>query len=570
MRGNPEAAALRRQFRAGNEANYLLSLAGKALMVVMTISSSLIFTFVVEALEYQSVQKFLYGVGMVAVCVLANMACGLFRRRYQNAYLRRALTQFKNYVFAKILAQPVSRYASGDTAKFISAFSNDLNAIEQNYLIGELNLFAEILSYLATALVLLVLNLPLGLVLIVSSLLAILVSYRFGGRVVRNETESMAKASDFVAQTQDLLNGFPVIKSFRAEQQIMTVFSRKNVELESTKQQRRASNDTVSIVGNISAILVTTVFLSVGFLMAFNGLISVGRIIGFYELSGNMLSPIRSLGVLAANRRAAGALIERIGQEITDAPAPAARLQNVPTPPRTITLRDLSFGYGQETPVLRGISHTFEAGKRYALVGGSGSGKSTLLKLLMGFLPGYSGQVLYDGAELRRLDLDQLTEHLSVIQQEVFCFNSTLENNITLFRPFPPAELERAIRQAGLAGLCQTKGRDFLCGEGGCNLSGGERQRVSIARCLIRNAPIILADEAEAALDNKTAAAVLQTILGLDSALRIVVTHRLDTAILRQYDEILVLHHGAIEESGTFEQLLEKKGYFYSLYQVSQ
>ena len=570
MRGNPEAAALRRQFRAGNEANYLLSLAGKALMVVMTISSSLIFTFVVEALEYQSVQKFLYGVGMVAVCVLANMACGLFRRRYQNAYLRRALTQFKNYVFAKILAQPVSRYASGDTAKFISAFSNDLNAIEQNYLIGELNLFAEILSYLATALVLLVLNLPLGLVLIVSSLLAILVSYRFGGRVVRNETESMAKASDFVAQTQDLLNGFPVIKSFRAEQQIMTVFSRKNVELESTKQQRRASNDTVSIVGNISAILVTTVFLSVGFLMAFNGLISVGRIIGFYELSGNMLSPIRSLGVLTANRRAAGALIERIGREITDAPAPAARLQNVPAPPRIITLRDLSFGYGQEAPVLRGIGHTFEAGKRYALVGGSGSGKSTLLKLLMGFLPGYSGQVLYDGAELRGLDLDQLTEHLSVIQQEVFCFNSTLENNITLFRPFPPAELERAIRQAGLAGLCQTKGRDFLCGEGGCNLSGGERQRVSIARCLIRNAPIILADEAEAALDNKTAAAVLQTILGLDSALRILVTHRLDAAILRQYDEILVLHHGAIEESGTFEQLLEKKGYFYSLYQVSQ
>lgn len=570
MRGNAEAAALRRQFRAGNGANYLLSLAGKALMVVMTISSSLIFTFVVEALEYQSVQKFLYGVGMVAVCILANMACGLFRRRYQNAYLRRALTQFKNYVFARILAQPVSRYASGDTAKFISAFSNDLNAIEQNYLVGELNLFAEILNYLATAVVLLVLNLPLGLVLIVSSLLAILVSYRFGGRVVRNETESMAKASDFVAQTQDLLSGFPVIKSFRAEQQIMTVFSQKNVDLESTKQQRRASNDTVSIVGNISAILVTTVFLSAGFLMAFNGLLSVGRIIGFYELSGNMLSPIRSLGVLTANRRAAGALIERIGREITDAPAPAARLQDVPVPPRTITLRDLSFGYGQEAPVLRGISHTFEAGKRYALVGGSGSGKSTLLKLLMGFLPGYSGQVLYDGAELRSLDLDQLTEHLSVIQQEVFCFNSTLENNITLFRPFPPAELERAIRLAGLAGLCQAKGRDFLCGEGGCNLSGGERQRVSIARCLIRNAPIILADEAEAALDNKTAAAVLQTILGLDSALRIVVTHRLDAAILRQYDEILVLHHGAIEESGTFEQLLEKKGYFHSLYQVSQ
>ena len=101
-------------------------------------------------------------------------------------------------------------------------------------------------------------------------------------------------------------------------------------------------------------------------------------------------------------------------------------------------------------------------------------------------------------------------------------------------------------------------------------MSGGERQRVSIARCLIQKSPIILVDEAEAALDNETANAVLQTILNLDSTLRIVVTHRLEAAIMRQYDEILVLHNGMIEETGTFDELLEKKGYFYSLYQVSK
>ena len=93
---------------------------------------------------------------------------------------------------------------------------------------------------------------------------------------------------------------------------------------------------------------------------------------------------------------------------------------------------------------------------------------------------------------------------------------------------------------------------------------------MSIARCLIRKSPIILVDEAEAALDNETASAVLQTILGLDSTMRIVVSHRLDAPILRQYDEILVLHNGSIEECGTFEELLERKGYFYSLYQISQ
>lgn len=570
MREQREAAILRQQFHIGNRKNYILSLVGKLLVVVMSISSSLIFTFVVESLEYQSIQKFLYGLAMVGVYIVANMACGLFRRKYQNTYLRKALTQFKNYVFSKILRQPISSYASGDTAKFISAFSNDLNSIEQNYLVGELNLFVEILNYVVTAAVLLILNVPLGITLVVSSLIAILVSFRFGGKVVKNEAETMEKASDFVAQTKDLLSGFTVIKSFQAENQIMSVFQEKNVELESTKQKRRASNDTVSLAGNIASILVSVIFLSVGFLLAFNGQISVGKIIGFYELSGNMLSPIRSLGVLVANHHAADALIQRIERDIEDTHTTQSRKATLSTAPTSITLRDLSFGYGNGRPVLHAINHTFEAGKRYALVGGSGSGKSTLLKLLVGFLPGYTGQIQYDGTELRQLDLDQLLEHVSMIQQEVFCFNSSIENNITMFRDFPQEELSHAIQRAGLSALCAAKGTDYLCGEGGCHLSGGERQRVSIARCLIRKSPIILVDEAEAALDNETASAVLQTILGLDSTMRIVVSHRLDAPILRQYDEILVLHNGCIEECGTFEELLERKGYFYSLYQISQ
>ena len=570
MREQREVAMLRQQFHIDNRKNYILSLVGKLLVVVMGISSSLIFTFVVESLEYQSIQKFLYGLAMVGVYIVANMACGLFRRKYQNTYLRKALTQFKNYVFSKILRQPISSYASGDTAKFISAFSNDLNSIEQNYLVGELNLFVEILNYVVTAAVLLILNVPLGITLVVSSLIAILVSFRFGGKVVKNEAETMEKASDFVAQTKDLLSGFTVIKSFQAENQIMSVFQEKNVDLESTKQKRRASNDTVSLAGNIASILVSVIFLSVGFLLAFNGQISVGKIIGFYELSGNMLSPIRSLGVLVANRHAADALIQRIERDIEDTHTTQSRKATLSTAPTSITLRDLSFGYGNGRPVLHAINHTFKAGKRYALVGGSGSGKSTLLKLLVGFLPGYTGQIQYDGTELRQLDLDQLLEHVSMIQQEVFCFNSSIENNITMFRDFPQEELSHAIQRAGLSALCAAKGTDYLCGEGGCHLSGGERQRVSIARCLIRKSPIILVDEAEAALDNETASAVLQTILGLDSTMRIVVSHRLDAPILRQYDEILVLHNGCIEECGTFEELLERKGYFYSLYQISQ
>lgn len=570
MKQCSEAAGLRQQFKRNNTKNYIYALIGKVIFAVMTVSLSLLLTSFIEAVEYKSMEKLTMGWCACGVYLAANLANSMFRRKYQNAYLRNALTQFKNYVFEKILKQPISNYASGDTGKFISAFSNDLNSIEQHYLIGELNLFVEIISYIITSAYLLFMNWELGLILIVSSLIAIGISFGFGKKVVKHETESSEKASGFVSQTKDLLSGFAVIKSFKAEKEIMSVFSKKNVDLESTKQQRRASNDTVSIVSNISSIAVYFIFMSAGFLLAFNGRVSIGIIIGFYEISGNMMSPIRSLGTLISNRRAANALIDRIGDDLENTNADTHPKSELRSAPEEIVLDQLSYGYNESNIVLSSITHKFESGKSYALVGASGSGKSTLLKILMGFAPNYSGTAKYGNAELKDIDPEQLLEYISIIQQDVFCFNSSIKDNITMFRSFPKEELDVAIQNAGLTELCAEKGSDYLCGEGGCNLSGGERQRVSIARCFLRKTPIILVDEAEASLDNETANAVLQTILNMKDTMRIVVTHRLDAPVMRQYDEILVLHNGKIEEAGTFEELLEQKGYFYSLYHVSQ
>lgn len=570
MKKQNEATILRQQFKKDNKLNYAMSLVGKLLGTVMTISMSLILTYTVESLEYKSTSKFLMALVMVAVCLTANLSNGLVRKKYQNTYLRKALTQFKNYVFSKVLKQPFSTYASGDTAKFISAFSNDMNSIEQHYLIGELSLFVRIVDYVVTAGVMLYLHLELGIITIIASLIAIFISFRFGGKVVQSETVAAEKASDFVAQTKDLLSGFTVIKSFRAENEIMEVFSRKNVDLESAKQHRRSANDTVSIVSNIAATLVTVVFLGTGFVFAFSGYISVGKIIGFFEMSGNIIAPIHYIGSLIPNRQAANALIERIGNDLDGAKEDKSGEVSLESVPDNITLSNLSFSYVNGVNVLDSINHTFHAGKSYALVGASGSGKSTLLKVLMGFATGYTGKIYYGDTELKSTDAERLLDYISIIQQDVFCFNSTIEENISMFRQFPQEDMNTAIQNAGLAVLCEQKGRDYLCGEGGCNLSGGERQRISIARCFLRKSPIVLVDEAEAALDNETANAVLQTILDMEQTMRIVVTHRLDAPIMRKYDEILVLHNGKIEECGTFDELIEQKGYFYSLYRISQ
>lgn len=234
-----------------------------------------------------------------------------------------------------------------------------------------------------------------------------------------------------------------------------------------------------------------------------------------------------------------------------------------------IEVRHLSKSFGTHV-VLRDVDFTVDPGDVTCVIGASGSGKSTLLRLLMAGEGRYDGNIFYDDAELRTVSTDSLFDLVSLIEQNVFVFDSSIRDNITMFRDFPPDELARAVRLSGLGPLIDAKGWDYRCGENGANLSGGERQRISIARCLLRRAPVLLVDEATAALDKETAFRVASSILDLQGMTRIVVTHALDAALLRRYDGILVLKNGAVVERGQFAELMDRKGYFYSLYTVSQ
>ena len=223
-----------------------------------------------------------------------------------------------------------------------------------------------------------------------------------------------------------------------------------------------------------------------------------------------------------------------------------------------------------DKPVLTDVDMELPVGGCYALVGGSGSGKSTILNLLMAAYDTYAGHILYDGRELKNIAPSSLYDLVSIIQQNVFVFNSTIRDNITLFSDFPKAEVDRAVRLSGLSKLIEEKGEDYLCGENGAGLSGGERQRVSIARALLRKTPVLFVDEATAALDAETSFEVLDAILKLDGYTRVIVTHDLDENILRRCTGLFTLKNGVVSEQGTFDELMDKKGYFYSLFTVSQ
>ena len=282
---------------------------------------------------------------------------------------------------------------------------------------------------------------------------------------------------------------------------------------------------------------------------------TAGTVILFVNLMNFMIEPVTVLPSLLAERKAALALVDKLAaalekDTVSGGTDTLARLT------RELRFAHVSFSYDGQSDVLHDISAVFEAGKAYAIVGASGSGKSTLLRLLTTRALNYRGQLLLDGKELRTLSPQSLYSILSIIQQNIFVFHSSVRDNVTMFRDFAPQDVRTALERAHLDDLIRQRGDDYLCDEN--RLPGGERQRVSIARSLLKRASVLLADEATAALDAQTAHQVADDILRLDGMTRIVVTHGLEEALLRRYDAILVMKDGHIHETGTFDALMEK------------
>lgn len=364
--------------------------------------------------------------------------------------------------------------------------------------------------------------------------------------------------------------GFSVIKSFRAEKQMVRIFRNKVREVSDAKELRQKISIIIELLSTLSGILVQLgVFLFGAYLAIAGKGVTAGTVLLFVQLLNYILQPIATIPRYLAGFRSARGLIQKLANALDE------NVQDTGTQEKTelqnnIAVRNLSFGYEPDKRILKNINCTFDSGKSYAIVGASGSGKSTLLHLLTASHHSYSGTIAYDDVELRNIRSDALYDMLSVIQQNVFIFNASIRDNITMFSDFPDAEIQRAIRLSGLSKLIAEKGENYLCGENGANLSGGEKQRISIARSLLRKSQILLADEVTAALDAETSYQVSDAILNLSDMTRIVVTHALDAALLRRYDCILTMKSGQIVESGTFEELMHQKRYFYSLYTVSQ
>ena len=571
MKRNKRTPAAREYFRAFYEKNHIRYWAAMVLSV-LSIGVNLFVTWLLGAMidiiaagEVDRLMGMLWvWIGLAVFTVTVDTASYWAKL----GFVRRALVQYKALAFRRLSEKSISAFSQENTGRYLSTLTNDVTTIESNYLEKPFEMAAYMLTGVGAFMMMIWYSPLLAAADVLLGLLPIAAVAVTGGALAKREKAVSDQNESFMAQIKDLLSGFSVIKSFKAEEETQKRFNGSNQTLEHVKYRRRWCEALIGEASGLCGLVMQMGIFFLGAYLAIRGDITAGTVIMFINLSGYVLNAINILPKGLANRRAAAGLVEKLA-EVTEENAGRAGDPVPPVLKDAITLENVTFGYEPGEPVLRDLSMRLEAGKKYALVGGSGSGKSTLLNLLMGAYDGYEGSVAIDGKELREIDTDSLYDVMSLIGQNVFLFDDTLYQNITMFRDFPEDKLELAVHRAGLDGLIEQRGENYRCGENGNGLSGGERQRVSIARCLMRETPVLLLDEATAALDNQTAFAVTDAILHLDGLTRMVVTHRLEAELLEQYDEIFVLRGGEVCERGRFGELMERKEYFYSLYNVT-
>lgn len=568
MKHNEASRAYFKAFYRGNRLRFWAAMVLMALSTAFSLIFSKVLGDILDIINAGDLRA-LAGMALFQLVLIPLMLAGeLVTGKLRSSFIHRALESYKALAFSRLTEKSISAFTRENTGRYLSVLTNDVNSVEENYLNRSFLLLYYCAMFVGALAMMLWYDWRLTLVTVVLCTLPILISLFMGQGLARREQAVSGENERFVSSLQDLLRGFAVIKSFKAEGRVRTIFQDSNRPLERTKRARRWYEQILNAFSNTGALLLQMGVFLYGAWLAIHGEITAGTVLIFVNLCNYLLMPIQTVPQYWASRRAARALVDKLAQVTAE----NAGHSGDPIPPQLhqdIELSHVTFGYEPDKPILKDLSVRFEAGKRYALVGTSGAGKSTLLNLLMGASRDYQGSITIDGAEMRNIDPDSLYDLMSLIGQNVFLFDDTIRSNITMFGDFDPQRVDAAAEQAGLGELLRQRGDDYRCGENGVGLSGGERQRVSIARSLLRGTPVLLVDEATAALDAKTASQVTSAILDIPELTSIVVTHRLEEGLLRRYDSILVLKNGTVTEQGTFEELMERRELFYSLFTVA-
>ncbi|WP_203650006.1 ABC transporter ATP-binding protein [Secundilactobacillus yichangensis] len=523
--------------------------------------------------------NFQWLIGAIAILLITAVVLGAFTyisTYYMSVMSQNAITDLRNQLYEYLLKLDTSFFESSKTGDLMTRLTSDINNLQSLISANMLNMIGNLFTFIGVLGLIFYINWQMALAVSLTFPLMFIVYRVFRVRIrtaFMNARRSQARMSN---QMQQTLTQIDLIKSFNSE----------NIEAQRFDHFAAANRKDMISAGQNQAIfsplidgintLGIAIVLALGAYFIIKGQLTVGQLVAYLSYVAMVQSPIQAFTRLLNQLQQSLVSYGRIQSILQEKPQVLNAVDSKPFPKfsKGITLSHVNFTYDAtkhpETydATLKDISFTIPYGKTTALVGRSGSGKTTITRLIDRFYDLESGSITFDGLPIQSIDISSLRQHIAIVSQDIFIIDGSIRNNILYGRP--DATDDEVWEVAKLADL-DTFIRelpdqlDTQVGERGVKLSGGQKQRVSIARALLKNAPIIILDEATASLDNQSEKAIQHALNNLlESRTSLVIAHRLST--IHDADQIIVLENGRVVETGTHESLLKAGGAYKKLY----
>ena len=497
-------------------------------------------------IDSKSKQEALGYMGLVFAITFSSWFFERLSRRSFTKIACGAVEQVRQRILEQVLYRTVAQYNAEGDAAYLSLLTTDLRTLYDDYYMSLFNIvFWGGIMLCALAMYLYISPVMLLAILLVT-IPPLVLPRRMNERLKATRDAFSLQMADYTQQLKELLGGFEIIRSFLREDAYAALHqkaARKARESELDYQQSlNAMVTNTSLISN----LIFPVVMLVGLFLAFDGRLTMGTVSTAASMANFVITPCHQIAQCWAKVKSSQGIRQRLEAAMAE---PQAAEQGEPIGHiESIQCETVRFAYPNTAePVLKDASLTVDAAQKVALVGESGCGKSTLAKLLFQYYPDYSGDILFNGRQVRTLDRTALYRRVGYIAQTAYLFHDTIRNNICLHEDFPDEQLAHAIAAAGLTDWVASlpDGLDTVISENGKNLSGGQRQRIGIARLALRSYDLIIADEITASLDPDTSQQVMENLIAMPCMV-VAITHDVAGSFMHQFDKVYRVEHGVV------------------------
>ncbi|RJE90108.1 ABC transporter ATP-binding protein [Paenibacillus sp. 1011MAR3C5] len=507
--------------------------------------------------------------GLMLALYIVQWASNRYRIKYTSIIGQKVIYDLRNHLFQHIQKLSFRFYDKRPAGSVLVRVTNDVNALQDLFTNGVVNLLMDCIQLVGIVIILLVLNVKLGLAVMITVPIMFIVSTSLRKRIRFAWQDVRMKQSRINAHLNESIQGMKVTQAYVQEKDNMGFFNHMNTDNIKSWNKASALNQAFGPVIEVTAAIGTCILFWYGTHLIQTNVITIGLLFAFANYIGNFWEPINRLGQMYSQLLIAMASSERIFEFIDEETTVAERKDAKPLPAikGDVKFDQIIFEYEKDRPALKGVSIDVKAGQSIALVGHTGSGKSTIINLLCRFYDPVQGRVLIDGIDIRDVSIESLRSQVGIVLQDTFIFAGTIRDNIRYGRlNATDTEIEDAAKAVHAHDFIMSlpDGYETEVEERGNMLSMGQRQLLSFARALLADPQILILDEATASIDTETELKIqeaLKTLLAGRTSFMI--AHRLST--IRHADDIIVLDHGKIVEQGNHEALMMKKGVYHGL-----